>query len=276
LKILVGTLYSGENEYEDCLASIRKQTFTDYDHLIIADKPELEAHHQLYQTFLDSKDKYELLIKVDADMVLISDHFFEEVVAWFSEDPMLALLSVGVLDFLSGQMINGLQVYSNTVTWNFELDTLYPDVAQISLGCQIYDTKRLAPAAMHSPNPSLLQAFHYGAHRGLKSIQRKHSTIHWALLEHVWQNFLRTDDRRMGIAILGAELVYAGKFGRAEHNYTNPSLDKYLEAYMHLDAFGIKREVRKLRFRHWGLLPNDMRRRVIREVRGHRAGVWDI
>ena len=51
MNILVGTLLSGENEYPECLASIRNQTFTDYDHLIIADKPELEAHYQLYKTF---------------------------------------------------------------------------------------------------------------------------------------------------------------------------------------------------------------------------------
>jgi len=277
LKILVGTLYSGENEYEDCLASIRMQTFSDYDHLIIADKPELEAHYQLYKTFLDNKERYDLLIKIDADMVLISDRFFESVVAWFMEDPNLEVLTVGALDFLSGQLINaGNQAYRNSVHWNFEKDTLYPDVPELSTGHYIHDTVRLATAAHHSPNPSIPQAFHFGVHRGLKSIQRKHSTAHWALLEHVWQNFLLTGDRRMGLAVLGGELVYAGKFGRAEHNYTNPSLDSHLASYEKMDIDQIKREIVKLRLQHWGFLPSDLRRQVLRYQRGERGGLWDI
>jgi len=277
LKILVGTLYSGENEYEDCLASIRKQTFTKYDHLIIADKPELEAHYQLYKTFLDNKDKYDLLLKVDADMVLISDRFFEGVVTWFEEDSDLEVLTVGALDFLSGQMINaGNQAYRNSVHWNFEKDTLYPDVPELSTGHYINDTVRLAPAAHHSPNPSISQAFHFGVHRGLKSIQRKHSTTHWGLLQNVWKNFLRTGDKRMGMAVLGAELVYAGEFGRAEHNYTNPSLDSRVRDYESMDANQINREVQKMRFHHWGFLPTDWRRRVLRYQLGKRGGLWDL
>ena len=47
MKLLVGTLYSGENEYEECLKSIRAQRYTNYDHILIENLPELDHYNRL-------------------------------------------------------------------------------------------------------------------------------------------------------------------------------------------------------------------------------------
>ena len=276
MKILVGTLYSGENEYAECLQAIRLQTYTNFDHIIIENKPELEAHYTLYKTFLDNADKYSLLIKVDADTVLCSADLFFNLAEKFLHNPNLEVLNIGVLDFFTDDMIAaGIQIYRNTVSWNFSKDTLFPDIPLHDPIRYEYDTIDLAPAALHSPNPSLPQAFHFGVHRGLKSIQKIHSTSHWALLNKVWQKFLRTSDVRLGLAVLASELVYAGKFDRSEHNYTNPKMDQVLQDYINMSAPDIKNQITWFRFWHWGFLPSKVRQKIIRHIRGKLQGRWD-
>jgi hypothetical protein len=193
----------------------------------------------------------------------------------FGDEPNLEVLSIALKDFFTGALINGLQTYRNTVRWNFEKDTVFPDIPLLDPNRYHYDQSDLAPAGMHSPNPSALQAFHYGVHRGLKSIQKIHSTTHWGLLNLVWKNFLKTQDRRIGFASLGAELVYAGVFNRADQNYTVPRMEEVFQKYADMNAGQVKKEIRQLRLRHWGFLPTDLRRRVLRENRGRLSGNWD-
>lgn len=275
MKVLVGTLYSGENEFEECQAAIRSQVGVNFEQLIIRNKPELEAHRLLFTTFLERANEFELLVKVDADTVLGSPQLISRIARRFGDEPNLEVLSIALKDFFTGALINGLQTYRNTVRWNFEKDTVFPDIPLLDPNRYHYDQSDLAPAGMHSPNPSALQAFHYGVHRGLKSIQKIHSTTHWGLLNLVWKNFLKTQDRRIGFASLGAELVYAGVFNRADQNYTVPRMEEVFQKYADMNAGQVKKEIRQLRLRHWGFLPTDLRRRVLRENRGRLSGNWD-
>ncbi len=56
MKLLVGTLFAGENELEECQAAIRNQDYKNYDLMLIENLPELEAHHKLYKTFIENAD----------------------------------------------------------------------------------------------------------------------------------------------------------------------------------------------------------------------------
>jgi hypothetical protein len=275
MKILVGTLYSGENEYEACLTAIRAQADVDFDHLVIESKPELEAHRLLFTYFLERSAEFELLVKVDADTVLSSPYLFKKIIARFEADPGLEVLSIALHDFFTDELINGLQIYRKSVRWNLEQDTIFPDIPLFDPRRYYYDVSELAPAGEHCPNPSYLQAFRYGVHRGLKSIQKIHSTTHWANMQKVWRHFLVRKDKRLGLAVLGAELVYAGVFGRDEQNYTNPKMDQALARYLDFTSDELKREIHRLRLRHWGFLPSDCRRKVLRYLRGKLGGRWD-
>ncbi len=268
MRILVGTLYSGENEFEECLAAIQSQTYHNFDHLIIKDLPQHEAHKKLYSTFMSNSDNYELLIKVDADTVLNTDHLFEDIIRKFSENPWLEVMTIAVDDFFTGRRIQaGLQISRNTVTWDLDKDTAFPDIPNILTEHFLYDTVELAPAATHCKNPSRFQAFHYGVHRGIKALQRIHSTTHWLGIQHVWNNFLRSGDVRLGLAVVGAELVYAGKFAKLDADYTKSTMLEHFKAFETMDSNQVKRKIHQLRFRNWGFLPNDLRRRLIRNKR---------
>ena len=85
MRILVGTLATIENEFDACTASIQRQTHRDFEQFVIRDLPNKQAHDTLYRTFMSRAEAFDLLIKVDADMVLTDDRFFEKVVERFQE-----------------------------------------------------------------------------------------------------------------------------------------------------------------------------------------------
>lgn len=268
MKIYVGTLYSGENEFEECVAAIQNQTYKNYDHFVIRDLPNKEAHVTLFKSFLERSNEYGVLIKVDADTVICSNTLFENIVNKLQQNDGLDVFAIGVHDFFSSQLINGgMAVYRNTVRWNFDKETMFVDIPEVAQDRYLYDDKELAPGAIHCKNPSPYHAFHYGVHRGLKSIQQIHSTTHWVLLDKTWENFQKTGDTRIGLAVLGRELVYAGRLKKSDVDYTNPKMKTILEKYLTFDRVGLEREIRKLRFLNWGILPSNLRRRFIRLLR---------
>lgn len=265
MKLFIGTLYSGENEFEECVTSIQNQTYQNYQHFVFKNLPNREAHHTLFKSFKNKIDEFDLLVKVDADMVLCSNNLFADIVKKMIEHPNIDVLSIAVWDFFTGQLINGLNTYRSTVNWDFDKETMFVDIPEVSAERTFFDTLELAPAAVHCKNPSKYQAFHYGVHRGFKSIQQTHGSTHWHLLNKVWKNFQMTEDIRIGLAILGSELVYAGRFEKQDVDYTNPSILRKLDDYTDMNSIEIKREIMKLRIRNWGILPGDLRRKFIRK-----------
>ena len=182
MNIFVGTLYSGENEYDECLNSIQNQTYQSFTHFIFKNLPNKEAHYSLFNAFKEKADDFDILIKVDADMVLCSNDLFTNIVLKLTKNPNIGVLSIAVNDFFTGRLINGLNTYRNSVHWNFEKKTMFVDIPEVDSSKYYYDLNELAPAAIHCKNPSSYQSFHYGIHRGLKSLQKIHGTTHWKLL----------------------------------------------------------------------------------------------
>ena len=116
-RILVGTLYSGENEFEECVASIKKQSYQNFEPLVIRNLPNKEAHDTLYKTFMDRSHEFDLMIKIDADMVIENERLFEKIVRKFQRNDKLKDLEIAVFDFFSNQLIWGMHAYRNTVKW---------------------------------------------------------------------------------------------------------------------------------------------------------------
>lgn len=264
MRLFVGVLYSGENEYDECLNSIDDQTYQNFELHKFEYLPKLEAHSRLYHSFLDQKDQYDLLIKIDADMVLTRPELFQQIVDKFDQNSDIDVLGIAIWDFFSGGYINGLNSYRNTVSWELDPKNVNADVVIVDQEKYVFDKTDLAPAAFHCKNPSKLQAFHFGVHRGIKVFAPRHSSSHWQLLEKTWQNFLKTSDVRIGLAILGAELVYTRKFSQVDVDYTNPKLAGVFNQFQEMTSKEIKKEIIKLRMLNFGFLPGDLRRRTIR------------
>lgn len=279
-RLFIGTLYSKENEYEACVQSIKSQTYQKFDHFVFADLPNKEAHVALFTAFLEKKGQYDLLIKVDADMVINDLALFEKIVLKMQSHPETQVLTIAVHDFFSDQLIFGLNTYRNTVNWDFSKESLFVDIPLTPREFYIFDDHELAPAAVHCADPSPYQAFHYGIHRGLKMVQPEQETIRessrrskWTGMERTWDHYQRTNDRRLALACIGAELGYAGAFSIKDLDVTNPRINQVLQKFIDLDDRALHTEVMRYRLLNFGFLPSSTRRKLIskRADRGRKS-----
>lgn len=71
-RVLIGTLYTDENEYPEMLRMLRTQTFTNWEHVVLKDLENKEAHDALYRLFMREKENFDFFLKLDADMVFRS------------------------------------------------------------------------------------------------------------------------------------------------------------------------------------------------------------
>jgi hypothetical protein len=275
MRLFVGTLFSGENEFEECITSITKQTYKNYKHFIFKNLSKKGGHEILFQTFMGCANEYDILIKVDADMVIEDSNFFEKVIEKFNNSQLLSVLTIAVHDFFSDRLIIGLPTYRNNVKWRVSGENLFMEIPPVSQDQIIADFVELAPAAVHCKNPSPFQAFHYGMHRGLKVVQPGRedkrladSKVHWDSLELTWQNFIRRRDIRLGFACLGAELSFLGKVNIQHLDYSNLDSQKIFTQYENLNIEQLFKKVRGLRLLNLSFLPDKKRRIALQYMRG--------
>lgn len=256
MRLLIGTLYTNENEFNACLASIRRQTHHDIEHVIIRDLPNKLAHETLYQLFMDRASDFDLFVKIDADMVLIHDDFLEKIVARFATTPSMNALIVSVQDYFSDRLIEGLHTYRSHVHWERHDDQVFVDRASLPKDQIVYDRDNLAPAAQHCPDPSPFQAFHYGVHKGVKvqAALRNHrpgtARFHMTNIESTYAHYRRNGDQRLGLACLGAELALRGVFKSSDINHGNTRIKEQLTRYESLSLSALRRRVTAWRYRN--------------------------
>jgi hypothetical protein len=271
MRIFVGTLYAGENELEECVDSINRQKGVIFEHVIFRNLGNKEAADTLYRTFMDRSGEFDLLIKVDADIVLLDDQLFSNISQKFRENDWLDLLEIRVHDFYSDQLIWGLPSYRSTVKWKPAEENLFiDDFPPVPKNRWIADCPELAPAGIHCKNPSPLQAFHYGVYKGLKIIQSEIDekviskiNSNWEKIERTYAHFKSKRDIRLGFAVLGAELALKGSFQADHLDYSNPYMKDVFSHYANWAIPQIQSEIYRLRLTNWGFLSNRMRRRVL-------------
>jgi hypothetical protein len=228
MKLLVGTLYTIENEFEDCCASIRSQSYRDFDHIVLRDLSKQEAHEALYGHFMEKAGEYDLLVKVDADMILQDRDLFRKLVERFDSDPELDLLLIAVHDFPADRLVTGLNVFRNSVRWELGEEALFTDRTYLTstVRKKVKDATELAPAAIHCANPSPFQAYHYGFHRGMKAVL---GGDRWGVLAALHGHYRRNPDVRLAYAVLGADAAFDRRFNLEHISYNNGTLLKYFE-----------------------------------------------
>ena len=172
MRILVGTLYAGENEFNECVESITRQKNVTFEHVIFKNLGNKEASDTLFKTFMERSNEFGLFIKVDADTVLLDDQLFSKISQKFRENDWLDLLEIRLHDFFSNQLIWGLNSYRSTVRWKPAQENLFiDDFPPVPKNRRIGSWENVEPAGIHCKNPLPLQAFHYGVHKGLKFLQ---------------------------------------------------------------------------------------------------------
>lgn len=227
MRFLIGIMYSGEAEYELCKESIRTQTHKDWDWFFIEHKPAKEAHELLYRGFETRSSDFDAFVKIDADMVLASEDFLKNVSKVF-ESSNYNHLEILVEDFYVGKLIPALHVYLSSIRFDIDEDetATLDHVHYHTQKLAITDPKNeLVPAAFHCPNPTPFQAFHYGAHRGIKYNEKKELKYLKNILG-CFANYLKNPrEKRIIYAYYGGYIALKNRLMADHINYENAKLE---------------------------------------------------
>jgi hypothetical protein len=253
-RILVGTLFCGENEFGALKQSLSEQTYPHWKHVVYKNLPNKEAHDRLYRTFMEEQGDFDLFLKLDADMVFRTDEGLERIVRIFEEDPDLDHLTLAVWDWYSDSLIEGLHTFSDRARWETGEESRFVDPSPLIRGKRQKLWTDPAPVVDHSPDPSPFQAFRFGVHRALKVVQRdrwimrfRQAMGQWTLLRNCWKHFEKEGDRRLGLALLGAEEVFRDRAEGAEYDRDQELLKKRLKRCENLNG----NEIRQLLRQRW-------------------------
>jgi hypothetical protein len=228
-KLLVILISSGENELSECKAAIDEQNDINFEVFHIKDKSNKEAHEICYNTIMANSDSFTHFVKVDADMVFISNTKLSEMIKVFLSDPDLDHAAFSVFDWASQKAIIGMNVFSNRCYWiNFD-DNLFVDPLPSFPGKRKLFWSGVAPVALHSSNPSIKQAIQFGCHRALKILQRdrripnlNRANFQFDLMYQVYQQFLLEPDEKRIAVLFGVESVFSREHLKVLDSKDNP------------------------------------------------------
>jgi hypothetical protein len=191
---------------------------------------------------MSESENYDLFIKLDADMVFRTPDELEKVVDLFSNKPDLDHAIVAVKDWYSDLLIQGLHIFSNRCVWEVNEDDRFVDHNPVCPGNLMEFWDNPSPLVNHSPNPADKQAFRFGIHRALKVVQRKkriiifnQSKTQWHYLQKCWQKFKKTNDKRLGFALIGAVMTLEGKINSHVYDYDQSKIIHHLIKYKEYD-----------------------------------------
>lgn len=245
LRTLVGILRCGENEFEQCISSLKNQTYRNYDYFVIENQPNKAAHDQLYQRFMDSASNYDAFLKLDADMVFANERALEQLCDQVELDT--SILFSWVNDIPSSLKIPGIFMFRSNVVWTGNSDNLNVDYAPQFTGRRKAIGDR--DLVLHMPDPSPLQLLRYGVHKALKAIQPdrrkkipKKGLLHIAIINGIARNY-SSGRKDLAPALIGAMLVFSGRTRSVDYNSdTNRALfeeilsDEVLFEQMRIEA----------------------------------------
>ncbi|MHC4409099.1 MAG: hypothetical protein ACYS0F_08865 [Planctomycetota bacterium] len=251
------TLFSGEAEFDRCRSSLELQEYPSWEQRVFENLPNTEAHSRLYETIMTEHENFRLFLKLDADMILADSEVLGDLVRVFEERPELDHLVVAVSDWMTDSHIIGGHVFSNRVRWKRHEETLYVDPDPEFPGRKLVVDTPARDLILHAGDPSPLQAFHFGAHRALQASQvyrrlqdaRPHNArLQWQYLDRVWDHYERSGDRRLGLAVLAADMVFKRELPPTANDYSDAAL---VAAFKSADALD-DGEIRERLDRRWG------------------------
>lgn len=251
-QVMIGTLCSGENEFDSCKSAVNRQSYRQIEHHIIQGLPNKEAHDRLYRDFL--KSECDFLVKIDADMVIVDESFIERVVDILVARPEIGILQMAILDYYSGGEIQGVNAYSKRMQWDHnKQNALFTDSTQTPSNQRLVVWGTFMRSVIHSPNPHLFQAFHFGVHRALKVLHGLTTDSHdraaeqMAYLERTYQHYEIRRTSNLLVACLGAEFAFRGKFTVNDIDYTSNRLIEFFNIVNAKPVTELELELNRLR-----------------------------
>ncbi len=253
LKVLAGTMFAGENELEQCKRSVERQSHPKIETIFIEGLSEKDATAELMRRFRESDA--DLLLKLDADMVLVDEDFVADVSDTFSANEDLVVLNMALLDFFSGDLMQGINAYRRGFEWdNRKQDALFTDRMSGADGHRWVTWTTFANSVLHCPNPSEFQAFHFGFHRGMKVVQLDRDAVdlsaateQFMYLAKTREHYALRRDRRLAFALLGFEIALTEPIGLENISYSDPTMKRRFVPFQSLSLQELDEEIEKRR-----------------------------
>jgi hypothetical protein len=217
MRILVGILYNNEPQFDHCIQSIKMQDYkSEVRYFVLKGLSKNEAHDKLYSHFMNNSDKFDLFIKLDADMIIKKSDFFNFISNLFISDTKLDWVRILLFDFFLQENISGLNIYRNSVKWSLNKDNYFTDRTLDT--ATVRKDLGINPKIQwltHCENASLYQHFNFGFHRAIKLFQfdskiRIYSYMHWNVFVKIYRLYKLNKDSN-SLLILSA-LVYVYKY----------------------------------------------------------------
>lgn len=221
-RVLVGMMYSGENEYEQAKHALQNQTHQNFELFEVKNLPNKLAHDTLYAKFMERSKEFDYFLKLDADMVFAHEQVLAEMVESMVEKNYAHLFAY-VKDCPSNLMIPGIQMFRSDTQWLGSDEQLNVDYFPKLYGDGNLETNQ--NWILHMPNPSKDQLFRYGIHKALKAIQpqldsrekiQRKAILHINILAGIARNLAQKPDLKL--SLMGATLVFSEQFSSIEYN----------------------------------------------------------
>jgi hypothetical protein len=214
MKVLIGILHIGEAEFSACLDSISSQLGVVAECFVISDKPNKDAHDELYSTFMSRSTAFDYFFKLDADMTLRSPDALRALVSAVRSKGAAHALSY-VFDHPSSLAIPGVQIFRSDSRWEGSDEQLNVDYPPRLTGESMLIVDPIY--VDHMSSPSHYQLFRYGIHKALKAIQHgrgekksvQKGLLHSAIINGMARNFV-SGRQDLVWALIGARLVFDG------------------------------------------------------------------
>jgi hypothetical protein len=214
MKVLVGILHSGEQEFAASLRGLLEQVDVDVTHFVISDLPNKKAHDELYSAFMCRSSECDYFLKLDADMTFRASGSLRALLDRVASKNAAHALSY-VYDVPSGLAIPGIQLFRSDSKWGGSEETLNVDYPPALNGESLLIVDPIFVDHMQSPDS--YQLFRYGIHKALKAIQHERGAkksinkglLHAAIINGIARNHF---DGRADLiwALIGARLIFDG------------------------------------------------------------------
>jgi hypothetical protein len=147
------------------------QSFQDFEHDVISGLPKQAAHNHLYQTIMARASRFDLFLKLDADMTLRADTSLAEAVRAVDEHADAQHVAFRVWDCFTEEETLGVHIFRPGVRWGAITDDLFTDLDPPNVRQILWDGPP-APFVNHGEVASDFECFAFGAHKFLKAAQR--------------------------------------------------------------------------------------------------------
>ena len=253
-KLLILTLSNGEAALRVLTRQLQTQSFQDFEHEIISGLPNQAAHKRLYRTIMDRAGRFDLFLKLDADMTLRSDTSLADAMRAIDEHPDVQHFAFRVWDCFTEEETLGVHLFRSGVTWGEFADDLFvdPDPQNVS---QLLWEGPPAPFVNHGEVVSDFECFSFGVHKFLKVAQRGRTRIglphkahkharHMQNCARIRDLYRRTRGRRHQLALAG--MIWAMQNAEVSSLSSKSELQEIFEAHVRRNESSWCRRVDRL------------------------------